>query len=108
MGNLERRLGLRVLKVTLIAAKVDGHLQLAPLLRQPETFSLKTRIDTRELFTKSVHRVHRLLEELMANHAPPALKLERLAFFVLHLGGCGRGAKRHVTPRQGAGGWRHT
>nr|XP_040253385.1 vegetative cell wall protein gp1-like [Aegilops tauschii subsp. strangulata] len=94
--------------VALIATEVDGHLHLAPLLHQPETLSLQARVDTRELFTESAHRAHRLLEELVTNHASPALELERLAHLVLHLGGCGRGAKRHTTPRQGAGGCHST
>ena len=108
MGNLEGRLGLRILKVALVATEVDGHPQLAPLLHQPETFSLKARVDTRELFTKSAHCAHRLLEELVTNHAPPTLELERSAHFVLHLGGYGQGAKRRTTSRQGAGGWHST
>ena len=39
----------------------------------------------------------------MANHAPPVLKLERPAFFVLHLRGYGRGAKRRATLGRGLG-----
>ena len=93
MCDLEGRLGLRILKVALIVTEVDSHPQLAPLLHQPETFSLKARVDTRELFTKSVHRAHCLLEELVANYAPPALKLERSTHLVLLLRGCGWGAK---------------
>ena len=108
MGDLEGRLGLRILKVALIATEVDGHPQLAPLLHQPETFSLKARVDARELFTKSTHRTHRLLEELVTNYAPPTLELECSAHLVLHLGGCGRGAKQRTTSRQGAGGWHCT
>ena len=104
MGNLERCLGLRVLEVTLIAAEVDGHLQLAPLLRQLETFSPKMRVDTRELFTKSTHRAHRLPEELVTNHALPELEPERSAHLVLCLGGCGWGTKWCAPSRQGAGG----
>ena len=102
MGNLEGCIGLRILKVALIATEVDGHLQLAPLLHQSETLGLKARVDTRELFTKPAHR---FLEELMANHAPPALKLECPTFFVLHLGGCRRDIKWRTASRQGAGGW---
>ena len=89
IGNLEGRLSLRVLEVAMITAKVDGQAQLAPLLYQPKTFGLKTRVDASKLFTKAVHRAHRLLEELVADHAAPVLKLERSPDLVLRLRGCG-------------------
>ena len=86
-GNLEGRLGLRIVKITLIAAKIDGHPQLTPFLHQPKTFSLKARVDARKFFTKSAHRAHRLLEELVANDASFVLKLKRTAHLVLCHGG---------------------
>ena len=39
----------------------------------------------------------------MVNYAPPALELEHSVHLALRLGGCGRGAKRRTTSRQGAG-----
>ena len=39
----------------------------------------------------------------MTNYAPPALELERSAHLVLHLGGCGCGAKWCASSRQGLG-----
>ena len=101
-GNLEGRLGLRIVKITLLVAQVDGHPQLTPLFRQPKTFSLKTRVDSREFFTKSAHRAHRLLEELMANDASPPLGLEHAPHLILHPGGLQAG--HQVAHRLSAGG----
>ena len=102
-GNLEGRLGLRVVKITLVVAKVDGHPQLTPFLHQPKTFSLKARVNTCKFFAESAHRIDRLLEELMMNDAPPAFQLQRTPHFVLRHGGCGRGVKRRTPSQQGLG-----
>ena len=40
---------------------------------QPKTLSLEARVDVRKFTTKSVHRAHRLLEELMTNDGSPVL-----------------------------------
>ena len=90
----------------MITTKVDGHSQLVPLLHQPKTFGLKTRVDTSKLFTEAAHRAHRLPEELVADYTAPALELEHSPRLVLHLGGCGWSIKWHTTSRLGAGGWR--
>ena len=101
----ERSFSLRVIKLALVTPEVDSHLQLMPLLRQPKTLSLEARIDVCEFTTKPVHRAHCLLEELVADHAAPALELECSAHLVLHLGGCGWSIKCCTTSWLGAGGW---
>ena len=87
----------------MIMAKVDGHWQLAPLLHQPKTFSLKTRVDASKLFTEADHRAHRLPEELVTDYTVPAFELERSTHLVLHLGGGGWSIKWSDTSRLGLG-----
>ena len=40
----KRRLGLRIIKLALVAPEVDGHLQFVPLLHQPKTLGLEARV----------------------------------------------------------------
>ena len=47
----ERNLDLRIIKLALVAPKVDSHLQLMPLLHQPKTLGHEARVHIHELFT---------------------------------------------------------
>ena len=102
----ERGLGLRIIELTLVAPEVDSHLQLMLLLRQPKTLSHEACVHLHELFTKPVHRAHRLLKELVVDDALLLRSLEHAADPVLRRGGLGRGPKRLVPFRCGAGAWR--
>ena len=80
-------LGLRIVKLMLAAAEVDGHLQRVLLLQQPKTLGHKACLCVRELFTEPVHRTHRILEELAAGDTLLVRRSKHAADSVLHRGG---------------------
>ena len=100
----KRRLGLRVIKIALVAPEVDGNLQFMPLFHQPKTIRLEARVYIRELPAKLAHRAHRLLEELVADGAPFVCSFEHVADSVLHSMGRRQDPKRLAPFQQGAGG----
>ena len=101
----EVSLGLRIIKLALVAPEVDGHLQLMPLLHQPKTLGHEARVHIHELFTKPVDRAHRLLKVLVANDAPFSRRPEHAADFILHHrdSRCGLGGLAPLTSGLGAG-----
>ena len=66
----EGSLGLRIIKLALVAPEDDSHLQLMPLLRQPKILGHEARIHIHKLFTEPVHRAQRLPKELVVDDAP--------------------------------------
>ena len=74
----QQRLGLLIVKVTLVAHKGNGRLQLAPLFSQAQALSLKARVFIIKLFTKLAHRVSRPPEKPLAKNAKPPGALEHV------------------------------
>ena len=84
--------------------KVDGDLQLVPLVRQAETFCLEAGINAGKLSSKPTQGAHRLPKKLMADDTPFVRKLECTANSVLRSGGRRRDPKRLARfPREAGG-----
>lgn len=96
-------LGLRIVKLVLIAREVDSNLQPVSLLNQPQALSFKTRVHIRKLSTKMAHRIHRLPEELSVNDASLPCSLEHVVDVALRHRHWRRALKRFTPSRQGAG-----
>ena len=84
MRGCKGRFGFHIVKLALVACEIDGHLQLMPLLDQPQGLGLEACINIRKFSTKLTHRIHRLLEGPEADGAPFARKLEHAADVVPH------------------------
>ena len=95
----------RVVKLTLVTRKADGHLQLAPLLSRVQAFHLKVCIRASKLRAELAHRIRRLLEKLLADGAAFPRSFEYIVDVFLRRMRWQRALKRFIPSRQGAGGW---
>ena len=86
--------------------KVDGDLQLVPLMSQVEILRLEASVNRHELSSKVAQRNHRLLQDLVAYDTASARKLQGTAKFILRAKGCLRSSSWPACPRQGARGRR--
>ena len=78
-----QRLGLLIIKVTPVARKGYGRLQLAPLFSQAQALGLKARVFIIKLLTKLAHRVSHPPEKPLAKSTMPPGTLEHVFCVVI-------------------------
>ena len=87
-GGRESHCSLCLIMLVLKLPKVDGDLQLVPLMSQAEVLHLKASVNHHELFSEAAWRTHRLLKDLMAYDATSTHELQCAAKSVLRAKGC--------------------